>query len=70
MAPGTVWTSEEKSLLFQDLYVFSCTLYFIRTWLFVLIVLHFAFCFYLQHAAQTSITPAGFKPVIPASDRQ
>ena len=30
-------------------FVFSCTLYFIRTCFFVFIVLHFVFCLYVQH---------------------
>jgi hypothetical protein len=51
-------------------FVFSCTLYFIRTCSFVLIIVHVAFCPYLQHITQTSVPPAGFEPVIPASDRQ
>ena len=43
-------------------------LYFIRTCLFVLFVLHFAFCLYLQHTTQTSMPPGGFEPEIPATE--
>jgi hypothetical protein len=42
-----------KSRPHRDFFVFSCTLYFIRTWFFVLIVL-FAFCLYLQHKHPSS----------------
>ena len=40
---------------------------FIRTCFFVLTILHFVFCLYLQLTTQTSMSPAGFQPVIPAS---
>ena len=50
-------------------FVFSCTLYFIRTCIFVFTVTHFAFCLYLQHRTQTSMSSAGFEPTIPASHR-
>ena len=49
-------------------FLLSCTLYFIRTCVFVLIVLHFAFYFSLQHTTQISMPPAEFKPSTPASD--
>ena len=48
---------------------FSCILYFIRTCVFVLIVLHFAFCLYSHHTTQTSMIPERFEPSTPASDR-
>ena len=41
-------------------YGFFCTLYFIRTCVFVLIVLHFDFCIYLQHTIRISMAPARF----------
>jgi hypothetical protein len=41
--------------------------YFIRTCFFVLTILHFVFCLYLQLTTQTSMSSAGFQPVIPAS---
>ena len=41
-------------------FVFSGTLYLILTRFFVFIVPHFAFCLYLQHAAETPMLPAGF----------
>ena len=50
-------------------FLFSCTLYFSRTWVFVFTVLYFAVCLYLQHTTQTSMSPAGFEPAIPGSDR-
>jgi hypothetical protein len=50
--PSPVWTCEENLALIGaggGGFVFSCTLYFIRTSFFVFIVLHFAFCLYSQH---------------------
>jgi hypothetical protein len=47
-------------------FVFCIRLYFISTCFFVLIVLHFAFCIYLQHTTQTSMPPAGFEPPNPS----
>ena len=41
-------------------FVFSCTLYFIRTWFLVLIVLDFTFYLYLQHTTQKSMPPVDF----------
>ena len=46
------WTNRE------NFFVFPCTLYFIRTCFFVLIVLHFAFCLYVLHT-NTNIHATG-----------
>jgi hypothetical protein len=48
-------------------FVFSSTLYVIRTWYFVLIVLALPFCPYCT--TQTFLPPAGYEPAIPASKR-
>jgi hypothetical protein len=50
-------------------FVFSCTLYFIHTCAFVLIILHFCLSSLLKHTIQTSMPPSGFEPAIPASER-
>jgi hypothetical protein len=51
-------------------FVFSCSLYLIRTWFVVLNVLNFAFFLYLQHNKKKISMPlAKFKPAIPKSDR-
>ena len=68
-APWPVWTDTGSLTSTQFFFVFSCTLYFIRTCFFVLIVLHFAFCLYLQHTAQTSMLPVAFELATQASDR-
>ena len=49
--------------------IFVLCSYFDSNCFFVLIVLHFAFCLYLQHTIQTSIPLAGFEPPTSASDR-
>ena len=40
-------------------FVLSSTLYFIRTCVFVLIVINFSFCLYLRLTTQTSELPTG-----------
>jgi hypothetical protein len=44
-------------------------LYFIRTWFSTLIVMYFAFYFYLQHTTQTFMPLAGIEPATPASEQ-
>jgi hypothetical protein len=50
----------------QGFFFFSCTLYLVRTWFFVLIFEHFVFCLYLQHTAQTSMPPGGNRTLNPS----
>jgi hypothetical protein len=55
----------KKSRPHRVYFVSSCTLYSIRTSFFVLIVLHFAFCLYLQH--NTNIhAPGGIRNRYPS----
>ena len=51
-----------------DLFLYSLVLclYFIRTCFILLIVMHFAFCLYLQH--KQPCPPVGFEPATPGSD--
>ena len=58
----TIQTSMHLADLFFCILLYC--LYFIRTWLSVFIVLHFAFCLYLLHTTQISMPPAGFEPAI------
>ena len=54
-----------KKIMHQHTHSLVLCLYFIRTWFFVLLALHFALL-----TTQRSMLPAGFKPATPGSDRQ
>jgi hypothetical protein len=67
--PDSIKRSRHTTMPQWDFVVFSSTSCFIRTCVFFMIVLHFAFLTLLTHTTQTSMLPAGIEPSTPASDR-
>jgi hypothetical protein len=71
-APGPVWTGAKNLAPTGSFFLNSLllSLYFICTYLLVLIFVALAFCPYsTTHTTQTSMPSAGFEPVISAGER-
>ena len=60
-----MWTGTED---LSPTRIFVCSLYFVCTTSFFLIVLAVPFALAVQHTTQTIMPPEGFEPAIPASD--